>query len=1064
MGDKYILKNIIVLIFIFAFLETGLLAQSVKFEYLIPIMGLSHSQVICSVQDKLGFMWFGTFDGLNKFDGYNFTIYRHNQKDTTSIINNMIQSIYEDREGNLWLRTWKGLSLYDRIHDNFITIDENNSFIQSPLNIGNVYQDRHGNYWCTTANQGLIYYNPRNKNQTLYTHQENDPNSIASNNIRVIFEDSEGGMWFATYQLGLDRFNDSTRAFTHFKNQKGAAGSIIGNDVYAIVEDKEHFLWFACYGDGLSRIQISNVDQQSFTNYQQDAQKNNGLSSNFIRSLYPDKDQGLWIGTENGGLDYLNEAKKTFVHFKNEKDDLNSLNNNSIYSICQDNNGDLWIGTFAGGVNVLHHSKQAFKQYRHIPYNPYSLSYNSVWKFAEDQEGNIWIATDGGGLNKFNPETGKIESFTTKNTNLNKDAVLTVYVDVNNNIWIGTWTGGFSKFNPKTKSFLTFTTANSALRNNNVFDITGDSRGNLWLATKTGIHFFNPKSQTFEIFSVNNSQAEVISTDSKGNLLIGSVDGFSIYDPDKKECTYYNHDPDNDNSISDDFITSIFEQDSVTLWISTINGFNKLDRKSNQITRYFKSDGLPDDLVSGIEKDDNGFLWISTNSGLSRFDATAGKFRNFTIEDGLQGKTFIKKSHYRSKNGKMFFGGINGFNVFDPAEIVENKAVPPVVITEFQVLNKPVPIGGNSPLQENINLSREINLQYGQSSFSFTFAALNYVSPSKNQYAYMLEGFDHDWIYAGTQRKATYTNINPGEYVFRVKGSNNDGIWNEQGRSVGIIITPPFWQAWWFRFMVLFIIIGSIAAGEKIRTARIRAHNRELEQHVRERTAQLEYVNKELDAFSYSVSHDLRAPLRGMDGYSQILLDDYADKLDNQGKKYLTSIRKGSQHMGEIIDSLLKLSKLSNNEMTYKKVNLSRMVNTIAREYNEMDPERIMEFRITDNLYVQGDATLLEVMLKNLIDNAWKYTSKTTHPCIEFGKTSKDHKTVFYIRDNGLGFDSRYSSRLFEPFLRQHTEFEGIGIGLAIVQRIINRHGGRIWAEGTINHGATFYFTIDKNN
>jgi light-regulated signal transduction histidine kinase (bacteriophytochrome) len=307
---------------------------------------------------------------------------------------------------------------------------------------------------------------------------------------------------------------------------------------------------------------------------------------------------------------------------------------------------------------------------------------------------------------------------------------------------------------------------------------------------------------------------------------------------------------------------------------------------------------------------------------------------------------------------------------------------------------------------------------------------------------------------------ATYTNLSPGKYIFKVKGSNNDEVWNEQGVAIRITITPPFWQRWWFRGLCMFILVGMLYMSYAIRTARIRAYNRELEQHVFERTAQLEATNRELEAFTYSVSHDLRAPLRGMDGFSQVLVEDYSEKLDKKGKDYLLRIRKASQHMGHLIDDLLKLSRLTRSEMHFGQVNLSQLVKSIAHEYQQTHPKRNVQFVIAEDLCAKGDAPLLEVMLRNLIDNAWKFTSKTPDAKIEFGVTQKNGRNVYYLRDNGIGFDMNFSSKLFEIFQRQHTEFEGTGIGLVTVKRIVQRHGGTIWAEGKINEGATFYFTL----
>ncbi|HEX9935421.1 MAG TPA: triple tyrosine motif-containing protein, partial [bacterium] len=473
--------------------------------------------------------------------------------------------------------------------------------------------------------------------------------------------------------------------------------------------------------------------------------------------------------------------------------------------------------------------------------------------------------------------------------------------------------------------------------------------------------------------------------------------------------------------------------------------------------------GLPSNLIFGVERDRRGFLWISTNGGISRLDPKTNRFRNFTKEDGLQSNSFIKKSHTQTRNGQMVFGGINGFNIFDPEKIVENRSISPVVITEFRIFNKPVPVGvKGSPLKKYIGQIDEIVLSFRQTTFSFQYSALNYVIPSKNQYAYFLEGFDKEWNAVGGQRQAAYTNIPPGKYLFRIKASNNDGVWNESGKSVRIIITPPFWQTTAFRIAFLCLLAGLLVAGYKMRTSRIRKMNRELEQRVRERTAQLDATNKELEAFSYSVSHDLRAPLRSMNGFGQALLEDYAERFDERGRDFLRRIQKASQHMSLLIDDLLKLSRLTRSDMVLRQTDLSTLVESVAEEFRYSDPAREVRFAIQKKVIVEADPSLLIVLVRNLIDNAWKFTSKRRGAIIEFGAKREKDRTVYYIKDNGIGFDMAYSGKLFEAFQRQHTEFEGTGIGLATVQRIVHRHGGSTWAEGKENEGAAFYFTLGQ--
>jgi ligand-binding sensor domain-containing protein/signal transduction histidine kinase len=1058
--------KIIVILILFLILPLFNFAQDIRFEHLTTNEGLSHSWVSCIYQDNQGFMWFGTFDGLNKFDGYDFIVYQHDVNNPNTLPSNVIRSICEDHSGNLWIATMEGLCFYDRRKDIFINYNKGNGYDLENLNIWNIFYDSRRLLWIGTNHVGLYQYDPSKNQQVYFPYNENDITSLSHSNVRQVFEDSKGHLWIATNN-GLNIFNHETNTFTRIIHDEKNNQSIIGNTISAITEDSEGNLWFACYGYGLSTIHVDDIHTKSFINYQHNPKISSSLASNLVLSLYPDKNDGLWIGTENGGLDLLKKGETTFMHFKYDQNDPNSLNNNSIYTIYKDNAGDIWIGTYAGGVNIIKHKKQAFKHFKNLPGKPHSLSSNAVWKFHEDMGGNIWIATDGG-LNKYSPKTGYFECYNSTNSNLNSDALLTVYIDSENDVWIGTWAGGISRFSRETKLFETFTSENSNLSNNNVFDIGEDEEGNLWLATHRGLNKYNKRKKTFIYYSVRNSTIpnnflEVLLVDHKNHILIGSSDGFLIFNPETETFNSYTSDPKNNSYISNNFITSIFNDGDSIVWIGTIDGLNRLNRKTDQITRYFKSDGLISNLIFAIEKDDEDCLWISANDGISRFNLKTEQFKNFTKDDGLQGKTFIKKSSYIAKNGIIYFGGDNGFNQLDPKEVIENKAIPPIVITDFQIFNKPVKVGvDHSPLNEHISFTKELTLSYKQSVFSFKYAALNYISSSKNQYAYMLEGFNPDWNYVGTGRVATYTNINPGKYMFRVKGSNNDGYWNKKGTAVKIIITPPFWGTWWFRLIIILLVVLVIVIGHKIRTARILAYNRELEQHVKERTIQLEEINKELEAFSYSVSHDLRTPLRGINGFSQALLEDYGEKLDKQGKEYLNRIRRGSKRMGELIENLLKLSRFLRIDMNFTHVNLSHLVKSIIEEYKTLNPGREIECMIANNLFVKGDATLLRIMLMNLIDNAWKFTSKLPNAVIEFGSAIKYRKKVFYIRDNGVGFNTNISDKLFNVFERQHLQFEGSGIGLSIVQRIINRHHGSIWAEGKENQGATFYFTIGE--
>ncbi|MFC1569716.1 two-component regulator propeller domain-containing protein [bacterium] len=872
-------------------------------------------------------------------------------------------------------------------------------------------------------------------------------------------------MWLGTVGGGVNLYHPETKTFTHFKHDETNRQSIVGNDIYSIAEDIEGNLWFGCSMKGISVMRV-NQNSPSFYTYRQNIKNEEGLIHNSVRVLCPDEN-GMWIGTQNWGLEYFDFETKTFHHHLKKKYDPASINDNSIYSIFIDHVGDLWIGTYVGGVSVAHGTNQGFKTYQHVQDEQNCLSDNDVWEFDEDEAGIIWIATDGGGLNRFDPKNEAFRNYNSQNSNLNQDAVLTVYVDSMNDVWIGTWDGGFSRFDRSSHSFETYTTLNSGLLNNNVMDIAGDQQGNLWLATQYGLHKFNIQNQSFRVYTPENSdlifyQMEVVKVDCRGHILLGNVSGFIIFDPENETFSNYIHDPKDLNSLSNNFITSIFEEDSTTLWIATTNGLNKLNRDTQEIIRFSQNDGLPNNLIAGVELDRFGYLWVSTNGGLSRFDPKNHMFQNYTKEDGLQGNVFIKKSHLRSQSGLLYYGGTNGFNVFESGKIDYNEQIPAIAFTDFKILNFPDNEKDNHTIiEKQIYGTDSIILSHKHNAFYFEFAALNYVFSAKNQYMHRLNGFDRDWHVASTQRRATYTNIPPGQYTFQVKASNNDGIWNEDGVAAHLIIRPPFWQKSWFRILIVIMIGGLLFSGYKLRTHRMRTYNRELEMRVKERTNQLEEANKELEAFSYSVSHDLRAPLRAMNGFSKALEEDYCEHLDTKAKDYLHRIRLASQRMGRLIDGLLKLSRLSRSEMHLHQVNLSNLVQSIVNEYQKSDSSRVVEFIIKENIYVKGDVSLLRVMIRNLIDNAWKFTCKTSNARIQFDSIELDGKIVYVIKDNGIGFDMRYSNQLFEVFQRQNIDYEGTGIGLATVKRIVNRHGGQIWAEGKMNGGAVFYFTFN---
>jgi signal transduction histidine kinase/streptogramin lyase len=740
----------------------------------------------------------------------------------------------------------------------------------------------------------------------------------------------------------------------------------------------------------------------------------------------------MWWGTLGGGVNWFSIRPPKFIHYKHEADNVNTVADNFILSIFEDHNGIVWIGNDRV-LNRWDRQTDTWQVYRNDPANPSSISNGSVTATREDPDGTLWFGTFLGGLNRFNPRTGQFKAYRFNSNDphsLGDDIVRSLYIDSKGVLWVGGWNKGLSRFDRNTgkfKRYLYDLNNPSSLAGGSVTDIYEDRGHTLWVGTEGG--------------------------------------GLNRFDPVTEKFTRFQNDPQNPLSLPDNAVRVLYEDRSRQFWVGTAGGLCLFDRASGTCTVYTEKEGLPNNTIEGILEDEQGNLWISTNNGLSRFNLKTKTFRNYDSNDGLQSNEFnvftaFCKSH-RTK--EMYFGGINGFNVFDPGKVEDNTFVPPVVLTDFRMFNVSVPIGKNSLLQKAIYLTDELSLPYNQNSLSFEFSALSYVAPSKNKYRYKLEGFDTDWHQVGSkERLAVYTNLGAANYLFRVQGTNEDGVWNEKGTYIRITITPPWWQTWWFRGSVILLVLSLAYAGFLLRVQSIKKHNQKLESQVAERTLQLQMANKELETFAYSVSHDLRTPLRSIDGFSQVLLDDYQEKIDEQGKNYLRRVRSASQRMAQLIDDMLNLSRVSRAEMNIQLINLSEIALELANELCETHPERKVEFIIQEGMMVRGDTILLRTVLENLLENAWKFTSKHPTARIEFGMQLQKNLPVYFIRDDGAGFDMTYAQNIFGAFQRLHTatEFPGTGIGLATVQRVIHRHRGKVWAEGEVEKGATFYFTI----
>jgi signal transduction histidine kinase/streptogramin lyase len=1045
--------------------------KRLQFRRLTPDEGLSSSTVTCILQDSRGFMWIGTYNGLNRYDGSRFTVFRYNSLDSTSIPHNLIWQIFEDRAGTLWIATAAGLSRFDWDKDRFIRMKTSASIVAPGQNYGvqSVAEDSAGSLWLGTT-VGLVKFDPADGRTLVYRHDPGNPGSLSQDYVECVAVDSRNRVWVST-RNGLNRFLPETGTFHRFMTDPRVPGETSTRAYFQdIVEDRSGTLWIGSLGMGLFSMPMDAPSEKTMVNYRRHPGDPRSLSGDRVLCLYVDSRDQLWVGTENAGLNLWDRTRRSFWRYEPDLYNPSSLSNNSIHAVFQDRTGNFWIGTFAGGINISKFNGDAIVHYQSIPGVTGSLSNNVVTSFAEDPLGRIWIGTDGGGLNRFDSERERFRSWRTDNSNLKSDAVISVCVDSKRRLWVGTWGAGLNRFDPERGAFTAFTTANSGIPENNILVVKEGRDNRLWLGSfQSGILRFDPANGSFTSFTTRNSglSNEMIADIDMGPgalLYVGTYFGFNVFDPATGRCTPYHHDPENPSSISDDTVLDLLAVNDTTVWVGTMDGLNRFNLRTRTFTRFSHEDGLPDNVIKGIMRDPAGKdLWVTTEKGVCRFNPVQRRGRTFTREDGLESNESTQRSVLATRDGRILFGGAKGFNVLYPDRIGENRILPRLIFTDFLMANKPVPVGvKDSPLPSHISGLREITLPYRTPGFTIAFAVMDFTIPEKNQYTFRMEGFDEDWIEGGTQRSATYAGLGPGRYVFHVKGANNDGLWNEDGISMRIRISPPWWKTGWFLGAVFIGLTSLLFAGIRLRLGGERRRNAELEKRIRERTAELERSNRELEAFSYSVSHDLRAPLRSLNGFSKTLLDDWGARLDETGRDYLQRIRKASERMGLLIDDLLKLSRLTRECMDVREVDLGRLARSIMDEYARFFPERNADFVCASDCRVQGDETLLTILLRNLIDNASKFSSRRPDSRIEFGRTDSGGGPVYFVRDNGVGFDMAYANGLFGTFQRQHPDFDGVGIGLATVKRIVDRHGGSVWAEGRVDGGAVFYFTIGR--
>ncbi len=1063
--------------------------------------GLSQNTVLSVLKDSYGFLWFGTGDGLNRFDGYTFKVFRHNAQsagtDSTaisnySLSNNAVKSLYEDSKGRLWVGTYGGgLNRYDAQSERFIHFrhDKSDSHSLSDDIILSIFEDSHGVLWVGTYSGGLNKFNEASGTFERFRHSATTAGSLSNDKVWAINEDADGRLWVGTAN-GLNRYDPANQSFEHYTNIASDEHSLSHHAVYAIHQDWQGELWVGTQ-QGLNQY---DRQQQHFRRFEHQTSAPDSLSHAHVTSLFEDNTGTLWVGTEGGGLNRYDAAQKRFVHFKHDNTEPHSLSNNSVLGITQDAQGALWIGTFGGGLNKLDTTKQYFGHFKHQTADPFSLSHNVVIAGYKDASGTLWVGTLDG-LNQYDAKTQQFTRFNhdaTDSHSLSHNRINAIYGDSSDTLWVGTHGGGLNKFDATTKQFTHFKHQPlnpNSLSHNTVLSVYEDSQGTLWIGTDGGgLNKFDPKTADFKHYrhvaadphSISHDGVFAIHEGTKGILWIGTDGGgINRFDTQTEQFERFQYQASNPEGLSHNIARVIFEDSKGILWIGTYGGgLNKYDKQTKKFRHYREKDGLPNEVIYAILEDDQGNLWISTNKGLSRFNPETETFRNYDVNDGLQSNEFNTRSAFKSADGELFFGGINGFNRFFAENIKDNDQPPKVVLTDFLLANQSVAIATDNPaiapksfeLRQSIDALSQLSLSYQQNLIAFEFAALHFTNPMMNQYAYQLIGQDKDWIYTDAKnRRATYTNLRPGEYTLQIKASNSHGYWNQQAKSLKIAILPPPWRTWWayslygLVFMVLIVAI-IVAQGNK---SRAQKQQIQIEKALNLR---LKQVDKLKDEFLANTSHELRTPLNGIIGLAESLMDGVGGPQSNNSLANLAMIVSSGKRLSNLVNDILDFSKLKHSNLVLKTaaVDLYSMVEvvlTLSRPLLADKPLKLINAVSEALPAAQADEDRLGQILHNLVGNAIKFTDvgEVTVSAVQVA----DGLTI-RVSDSGIGIKESQFDTIFVSFeqLEGETErrYSGTGLGLSVSKQLVELHHGTLTVESELGVGSTFNFTLPLAN
>lgn len=1085
MYNQAIFRLICFLLLIILNINLGYTQQRrIDFTSLNTKNGLSSNSVNSILKDRYGFLWFATEDGLNKFDGSNFTVYKHRSDDPKGLLANDIKALHEDKSGNLWIGTSGGsLSLYDRINNSFINFSK--AFRANSPNsdvVKSICSDKSGNIWVATYG-GLDIFNPKSKTTRKLFLPKNENGIDPSMLISHLYKDKDDNMWIGT-NVGLYLYNSHNHTFKHYQSSKSDPSSLCGDLVTSITEDANKQIWVGTKS-GLSLF-LRNTE--SFKNFKHIKDDSHTLVSNVIQSLAANESHELWVGTDEG-LHILNIHTGEIRRHMPDHRNTYSLTSKSIKFVYIDKQGMYWVAVYRGGVNKYDTNLNLFHLKQSNMYDINGLNASIVTSFAESSNGNIYVGTDGGGLNVFDRKTELFRRISFPQVNDRNStglAIMTINVANGKNIYIGTYGTGMFIMDRFTERMHQFQRGdrNDQLNSNEIFCIKEDSKGQLWIGTNGGgvnvmnadhkviAKYFNePKGK--KVIPANNF-IRFIEEDNDGNMWIGSYgSGIAIFDGANKQFSHLNK---ANSGLPSNVSLSILKDSHGDIWVGTLNGGLSLyDKDKRRFTTYAEKNDLNNATVYAIVEDLQGKIWVSTNQGISSFDKKTKRFTNYTIHNGIQNNNFIIGAGFRASDGEIFFGGAEGFNFFNPKYFRKNKHVPVVILTDLKIDNNSVIPSSDGAIKSHISVAKEIDLGYGQ-NFMLHFTGLNYTANQENRYSYWLEGFDKEWIDAGNAKSVSYTNLDPGEYVFHVKAGNNDGVQNNKETKIKIIVNPPFWRTIYAYLVYVAVIAGAILYSRHLGIRKLKFKFAALQETIRvEQMLEQERKEgerlRELDQlkikFLTDLSHEFRTPLALIMGPVEKLIVE-----DEEGiiARPLNMVKRNARRLLNLVNQILDLRKIEERDLKLDLVeaDIISFVKEVMESFHDLSDRKVIRLVFKSNiqqLSAAFDQSKIERVLFNLLSNAFKFTplggtiTISIEECKHVQHTNQSN-LIIKVADTGIGIPDEDTNKIFDRFFQVDNTAsvlnQGSGIGLSIAREFIHLHGGKIYVESEPGIGSNF--------